>query len=222
MQRILEPELMDDDEQALAYHNADFSESHGKRVHLFRDRLPSTHFRGNVLDLGCGSGDIVFRFAKAFPNLTFTAVDGSAPMLKIANDELRKMGNLRERISFVEAFIPSNAIPRDDYSIIMSHSFLHHLHDPSVLWSTINKLANKKTFIFVADLRRPDSPAAATQIIKEQAADEPEVLRVDFYNSLCAAFTIAELKEQLAAAGLSSLTVEPVGDIHVLIYGSAR
>lgn len=222
MQRILEPELMDDLEQARAYHNADFSESHGQRVNLFRDRLPSTHFRGKVLDLGCGSGDIIFRFAKAFDQLQFAAVDGSEAMLSIARNELRKNSTLLPRVEFVEAFIPSDSIPVDDYKVIMSHSFLHHLHNPLVLWTTIKQFARPNTFIFVADLKRPPSLEAAKQIIEEQAAGEPEVLRLDFYNSLCAAFTLDEISDQLTTAGLDHLTVESVGDNHVLIYGMAR
>jgi ubiquinone/menaquinone biosynthesis C-methylase UbiE len=219
MQRILEPELMDDPDQALAYHQADFSDSHGQRVELFRARVPTTHLNGKVLDLGCGSGDIVFRFAKAFENIHIVAVDGSDAMLEIANDELNNTPTLKNRINFVKTFIPSTDIPEDKYTIVMSHSFLHHLHDPSVLWTTIKQHAKPNTFVFVADLRRPQSQAAAQSIIDEQAADEPEILRVDFYNSLCAAFTVEEIAEQLSMAGLNQLTVEAVGDNHVLIYG---
>lgn len=221
MQRILEPELMDDEEQALAYHNADFSESHGQRVGLFRDRLPATHFRGTVLDIGCGSGDIVFRFAKAFESLNIVAVDGSDAMLDIAKRELHQNTKLVERIQFAKAFIPSDDVPKNNYNIIMSHSFLHHLHNPMVLWETIKQYARPNTFIFVTDLLRPESEAGATNIIKEQAADEPEVLKVDFYNSLCAAFTPEELRKQLSTAGLDYLSVEEVSDTHVLIYGKA-
>ena len=36
MRRILEPELMDDAEQARAYHEADFSVAHGERIGIFR------------------------------------------------------------------------------------------------------------------------------------------------------------------------------------------
>ncbi len=219
MQRIPEPELMDDLVQAKAYHDADFSESHGLRLELFGQRVPSTHLNATVLHIGCGSGDIVFRFANAFQNLHITAVDGSDAMLDIANRELRSMPAIRERVSFVKAFIPSNDIPKDSYSIIMSHSFLHHLHDPSGLWQTIKQHANPNTYIFVADLRRPSSTEAAKQIIDQQAATEPEILQVDFYNSLCAAFTPEEISQQLLAASLDHLTVETVGDNHVLIYG---
>lgn len=203
-------------EQAEAYDQADFSEAHGRRIDLFRERY-GRELTGAVLDIGCGSGDILERFAKKFPKATFTGVDGSEPMLELSRRRMAKAA-LSKRMSFVRAFIPSGDVPKQDYSVIMSHSLLHHLHEPSVLWNTVKQLAGKGTFIFVADLRRPKSEKDVARIVEERSGDEPEVLKQDFYNSLCAAFTAEEIRAQLVAAGLS-LKVEEVGDIHVLVYG---
>ena len=71
MQRIPEPELMDDPEQALAYTRADFSASHGARVQIFQTLYPQLRLNGPALDLGCGSGDVLLRFARAYPGGTF-------------------------------------------------------------------------------------------------------------------------------------------------------
>ncbi len=43
----------------------------------------------------------------------------------------------------------------------------------------------------------------------------------DFYNSLCAAFTPAEIEAQLAAAGLPGFTVQTVTDHHLVAFGTA-
>ncbi|HKL77338.1 MAG TPA: SAM-dependent methyltransferase, partial [Gammaproteobacteria bacterium] len=51
------------------------------------------------------------------------------------------------------------------------------------------------------------------------AGDEPEQLRTDFYQSLMAAFTPAEVEWQLAAAGLEGLNVRSVSDRHLLVSG---
>jgi ubiquinone/menaquinone biosynthesis C-methylase UbiE len=206
-------------EQAEAYDQADFSEAHGRRVELFTQRY-GRELTGTVLDLGCGSGDILERFAKKFTKASFLGVDGSDPMLELSRRRMAKAG-LSRRMNFLRAFIPSPEIPKQDYSVIMSHSLLHHLHEPKVLWETIKPLAGKSTFVFVADLRRPKSEKDVARIVEELSGDEPDVLKQDFYNSLCAAFTADEIKAQLAAAGLK-LTVEEVGDIHVLVYGPGR
>ena len=66
MERIPEPELMDEAEQARAYAEADFSGPHDMFVQLFREAFPDTAPAGAVLDLGCGPADVTRRFASAF------------------------------------------------------------------------------------------------------------------------------------------------------------
>ena len=216
MKRIPEPELMEDMEQAEAYDRADFSAAHGRRVELFAERYGSD-IAGAVLDLGCGSGDIIERFAKRFPQAQFIGVDGSFAMLELSRHRMMRAG-IAERMDFVEALIPSADIPHEDYDVVMSHSLLHQLHHPEVLWQTIADVAPKDSFVFVADLRRPESAEAAQAIIDRLSADEPEVLRRDFYNSLCAAFTKEEIAAQLKEAGLN-LKIEETGENHILVYG---
>jgi hypothetical protein len=58
--------------------------------------------------------------------------------------------------------------------------------------------------------------------VDQYAPDEPDVLRRDFYNSLCAAFTPGEIADQLDAAGLDGYAVEPVTDRHLVITGRVR
>ncbi len=70
------------------------------------------------------------------------------------------------------------------------------------------------------DLRRPDSSQAAQEIVETVTTDEAEVLRIDFYNSLLAAFTPDEIREQLKAAAMN-LDVTLSGDRHMLIKGYA-
>ena len=73
--------------------------------------------------------------------------------------------------------------------------------------------------VFVADLRRPATTEEAARIVANESASEPEVLQRDYYNSLCAAFEPAEVRAQLAAAGLTTLTVVPEGEHHLMVYG---
>ena len=65
MDRILEPELMDDPEQARVYAQADFEKENQGFVDRFCEYFPDFS-EGHVLDLGCGPGDIAIRFALAF------------------------------------------------------------------------------------------------------------------------------------------------------------
>jgi hypothetical protein len=110
-------------------------------------------------------------------------------------------------------------LPRSSYDIIISKSVLHHLHQPSSFWDTVRRYSCPGTYILVKDLIRPNDEAAAQQLVNTCAADEPELFKRDFYNSLLASFTVDEVKEQLFVAQLNQLTVSVVSDRHLLIAG---
>src|SRR5215831_7244841 len=89
MERIPEPELMNEQDQAAAYAAADWSESHGKIPGYFRERFP-TFSSGRVLDLGCGTADVTVRFVRAFSGVTALGVDGSDAMLAFGQRRVRE------------------------------------------------------------------------------------------------------------------------------------
>src|SRR5688572_6872428 len=132
MKRLVEPELMSAEEQTRAYAQADFAAAHSAYPKLFAEKFPGRPKRATVLDLGCGPCDVTIRFAQANPGYTFHAVDGSAAMLRFAKSAV-KAASLSRRIKSIEGFIPGAPIPRRSYDIILSSSFLHHLHDPQIL-----------------------------------------------------------------------------------------
>ncbi len=219
MERVLEPELMDDREQAEAYANADFEAPHSRVIELFDSEFPGIEIKGRILDLGCGPGDITFRFAKRFPDATIVGVDGASAMIQLANERKTREQGVTDKVTFIVGFIPGAAIPDGPYDLIVSNSLLHHLHQPDVLWETILNYAVSGTKIFIADLMRPESKKEAARLVNQYSGDEPEVLQTDFYNSLLAAFKPTEVEQQLADADLSELAVKVVSDRHITIYG---
>jgi 2-polyprenyl-3-methyl-5-hydroxy-6-metoxy-1,4-benzoquinol methylase len=129
-----------------------------------------------------------------------------------------KQEGLTHRTTFVKAIIPVDEIPQKSYCLIVSNSLLHHLHNPDVLWQAIRQHSNSETVLFIADLCRPDSNKKAKQTVDEFAANEPEILRHDFYHSLLAAFRPKEIKNQLIKAGLGHLSIIQKGH-HLFVYG---
>jgi SAM-dependent methyltransferase len=220
MERIPEPELMDDPVQALAYTLADFSSSHGRRVAIFQQLFPRFTLTGSVLDLGCGSGDVLMRFARAFPQARFIGLDGSKPMLDLARRAIEADPALCARVQVIEGVLPQCTLPSERWQLIMSHSLLHQLHEPMGLWQTIARLGAAGCAVFVADLRRPASRAEAQRLVQQNSAHEPEILQRDFFNSLCAAFEPDEVRAQLAAANLRQLSVQPQEPYHLTVHGT--
>ena len=218
MDRIPEPELMDDPAQALAYARADFEQPHTQFIAQFRACFPDWSGRGHVLDLGCGPGDICRRFAQAFPETVVHGVDAAPAMLHIGREDLRTAG-LDRRVELFKGYLPGALLPREHYDTVISNSLLHHLYDPLALWHSILRHAAPGAPVFVMDLRRPENHEQALKLVERYAAGEPEVLRRDFYNSLLAAYRVEEMLAQLAALGIDWLQVEALGDRHVIAHG---
>jgi ubiquinone/menaquinone biosynthesis C-methylase UbiE len=216
MKRLLEPELMEDESQVKAYAEADFEIPHNAFIERLKSFIGPSGFDGTALDLGCGPGDISFRFAKAFPLSKVHAVDGSQTMLNYAKSALTPA--LAERISFIPGLLPDVSLPRAGYEIIFSNSLLHHLPDPQTLWHSVKKYSKPGARIIVMDLLRPADIKDAQTMVNSYAAGEPEILQRDFYHSLLAAFSMEEIKEQIECAGLN-LHFEQISDRHVFITG---
>jgi SAM-dependent methyltransferase len=218
MERIPEPDLMNEASQALAYAEADFAEPHNRCMELLRNSLPDLPQTGLAVDLGCGPGDITIRFARTFPGWKADGIDGAAAMLSYGDAAVRQ-ADLSDRIQLVETYLPNGDAPHAAYDLIFSNSLLHHLTDPQILWQSIHRWSKPGTGIFIMDLMRPDTSAIATEFVSQYAANEPEILRRDFYNSLLAAYTIAEIQTQLQQAQLAYLSVKPVSDRHFIVWG---
>ncbi len=216
MQRVLEPELMDDPAQSLAYAKADFEEENRGFVERFLECFPDIK-AGHVLDLGCGPADIPIRLARALPECRVTGVDGSAPMIALGVEAVRTAG-LANRITLRCERIQETVLAERADAVI-SNSLLHHVPNALQFWYAVRQLAKPGAAVLVMDLLRPDSPEAAQAIVDRYAAAEPAILRRDFYNSLLAAFTDDEVAAQLTEMNLSRLLIDVPDDRHWVVGG---
>ena len=73
--------------------------------------------------------------------------------------------------------------------------------------------------MLIMDLKRTRDEDHAREIVATYAGSEPQVLQLDFYNSLLAAFTPSEIQLQLKEAGLDGLSVIEVSDRHLVVTG---
>jgi ubiquinone/menaquinone biosynthesis C-methylase UbiE len=216
MNRILEPELMDDPKQAEVYARADFAEENQGFVDRFKEYFPEFS-QGRVLDLGCGPADIPIRFARLYPACQIIGVDASAPMIQLGEQALKQV-DLTDRITLrcerLDAVAGANIA-----DAAISNSLLHHLPNPLQFWQKLRQLVKPGSPVLVMDLLRPESPEAAQAIVDQYAANEPDILRRDFYNSLLAAFTEDEIGSQLARMNLTRLLIDIPDDRHWVVGG---
>jgi len=219
MKRIPESELMETDEQARAYSEADFEAPHSMFVNLFVERF-GAEIRGDVLDAGCGPADIAVRFAEACSCCTVHGVDASEAMIRYGQERVSAHG-LEERIRLYQGYLPGVELPVERFQTVMVNSLLHHLPAPGMMWDILKQYASAGSSVpvFVMDLIRPASIEDAAGLVEQYCGDEAEVLKRDFYNSLLAAYRPEEVRLQLAEAGLDFLEVEVVSDRHFVVWG---
>lgn len=217
MQRIPEPELMEDEAQVRAYAEADFEAPHSSFIELFKQVFPTLSITGSVLDLGCGPADISLRFARAYPDCEIHGVDAAAAMLTFGDKAVRQ-ADLAHRVRLLTGYLPGACLPRRHYDVVISNSLLHHLADPMTLWLTVKDYAAVGAPVFIMDLMRPASQRQARALVAEYAADEPKVLQHDFYHSLLAAYTPLEVEQQLSSLALP-FSVRVVSDRHLVVSG---
>lgn len=219
MQRITEPELMDEAEQAAAYAGADFQDANNRFCEaLSRLELDDS---AHVLDLGCGPADIPIRIAHENPDLRIWAVDGADAMLAHARRRIADGDAcLVDRVTLVLGLLGAldGRLPQAKFDAVISNSLLHHLHDPQLLWREIAARARPGAAVLVMDLQRPANEASVQALVDQYTAGAPGILRRDFAASLRAAFTPDEVNQQLRQAGLD-LRAHPTSDRHLMVSG---
>ncbi len=218
LERLAEPDLMDDMAQAEAYAMADFAAPHDTFVALYQDKLGPPPAGARVLDLGCGPGDVCVRFARRYGDCSVVGLEGAAAMLEFGARIVADAG-LQSRVQLRRVYLPVETVADAPFDAVISNSLLHHLRDPLTLWSSIRRFGRPGAPVFVMDLMRPESCDSLRALVEEYASGEPEILQRDFAASLHAAYRPDEVRQQLQHSGLEHLAIEVVSDRHLIVFG---
>ncbi len=219
---------MDTEIQAKAYANADFSLSDKAFIKVLSQYLFQTsktlEVKSLIVDLGCGPGNVTERLALKWPHSKVIGIDGSEAMLDIARDRKRQIFSQHQGPQYLLSDIRKFANGSEQlYSLadlIVSNSFLHHLHEPSIYWTLIKRMSRRGSTVFLRDLRRPQSEEEAIRLQQKLPPNDSDILKRDFLASLKAAFTVGEVKQQIKFAGMNNLNVVEVGDRYLEVIGT--
>ncbi len=229
LDRVTEPELMEGGEQIKAYSNADFDCSDNAFMNFLEKLLDKRSLKINrdslIIDLGCGPGNITERLALKWPNSRVVGVDGSIAMLREAEKRKDEMNFRFSKGTFsyvcMDIFAltenPPNFLLGAD--LVVSNSFIHHIHEPSKFWLAVKNISSFKTFHFHRDLRRPSTIEEAFLLQKKYLPKVTGVLARDYLSSLRAAYTVKEVMSQIDDMGLDAMFVDELEDRYLEIYG---
>ena len=230
MERIPEPELMEEKKQVISYDEADFSEGEVNLInqidhYLLRKNI-SLGEKDLIVDLGCGPGNISEKLAIKWPNTEVIGIDGSKEMIlraeynkNISNNQ-KKLKNLLYICSDIKDIKSDNFLFNKEISLLVSNSLIHHITYIEDFFNTIKSLSSNSTVNFHKDLKRPLDEKSALELKAQCSKIYNETLTNDYYASLKASYTFKELKKFTLENNLSSLEVFEDGDKYLIVYGN--
>ncbi len=211
LERVLEPEVMDSDAEAISYDAMDHSEVNERFVADLIQWLPVGEQLSPALDLGTGTARIPMEWCKTVPNAKVIATDLAASMLELASTNIAAAG-FRDRIELCQCDAKSLPFQDDQFPLVFSNSIIHHIPDPVAALREIARVAGR--WIFVRDLMRPATNADVIRLVAMYAGNESDHAKQMFDDSLRAALSLEEIRQWVAGIGFDPASVRATTDRH--------
>jgi ubiquinone/menaquinone biosynthesis C-methylase UbiE len=213
--RVLEPEVMDDANEAKEYDAMDHSQVNARFVQdlLQSEMIPSELDEPLVLDVGTGTALIPIELCQRHPHCRVLASDASVPMLELARINVA-VSLLEHRIQFHHG--DANAIEFDDalFDWVISNSLIHHTPEPVHVLAEMWRVLKPGGILFVRDLKRPESADELEQIVAAYAGHESLASQQLLRQSLHAALTTQEVATLAQSLGIPPVAVSVTSDRH--------
>lgn len=208
--RVLEPEVMDSDEEARDYDAMDHA---GVNRVFVDDFLALWDGRSPLLDVGTGTAQIPIELCRRAPGAEITAIDLAEHMLAVGRDNVRRAG-LEGHVRLECRDAKDLPYPAGSFTAVLSNSIAHHIPDPGRVLSEMARVTASGGLLFVRDLVRPDDEAALARLVDIYAAGANDSQRKMFADSLRAALTVDEVRALVTHLGFSAATVHQTSDRH--------
>jgi ubiquinone/menaquinone biosynthesis C-methylase UbiE len=212
LDRVLEPEVMDNPAEAQAYDAMD----HNQPNLAFVDRLLELGIDRckTALDLGTGPGDIPILLCGPTPDLSITAVDLAHSMLDLAKHKV-KLAGLTRRITLAQMDVKQLDLPDDSFDAVFSNTILHHIPEPAAMLAEAARVLKPGGLLLIRDLYRPETLDQLNALVDLHAAECDAEQRRLFGESLHAALTPDELRNLAQQNGLDDAQVVIDTDRHM-------
>lgn len=211
LQRVLEPEVMDTWEEAVDYDAMDFLEINTAFAQRVKQLGPSSSAK--ILDAGTGTVRIPILLCQLCPQWQIWGIDLAENMLKIGSQNVKQAG-LQDRI--VLELVDSKNLPYKDgqFEMVISNSLVHHLSDPLPFFVELKRVLHPQGAICIRDLLRPANEATMNSLVESIGTEYNDRQKKLFRDSLHAAFTIDEVNQLVAEAGIPGVKVYQSSERH--------
>jgi ubiquinone/menaquinone biosynthesis C-methylase UbiE len=220
LQRTLETEVMDTEDEARDYDAMDHTEVNARFV---SDLLAFRPQVGEVLDVGTGTARIPIELCTQAPGAKVVAIDLADHMLALARVNVTR-AKLDARIQLEKRDAKSAGWPDGKFEVVISNTILHHIPEPTDLVREMWRLTARGGTIFLRDLARPGAVEEVSALVEKHggtpASDDPRVVasherqRALFEASLHAALTLEEMRARVRSIGIPDSAVTMTSDRH--------
>lgn len=221
--RVPEPEGMEDSSEVQAYSSA-AAEAYLSKI----DDSFVEHALGLVgaaagcgIDIGCGPGQILMKLSARLPRWRFVGIDRSLAMIRRAKEARDSRERSRPNVPFVAEnlfFLVGDAgsLPFRDasFDVVLCNSVLHHIGEPSRLFSEIRRVSKPNAAILLRDLRRP-SRIRVPFHVRWYGRHYQGLMYKLYCDSVRAAYTREELSAMLRTAGIPGARPFAHGSTHL-------
>jgi len=213
--RVLEPEVMDDLEEAVEYNDMDFTQVNRS----FVDDLIQYATRGgnalgrDILDLGTGTARIPVELCTQIPDVRVMASDASTHMLELARYNI-EIHHMLDRIQLHRGDAKKLIFGREFFDGVISNSLVHHLPDCQEFFSESLRVLRPCGILFIRDLFRPESQSEVERLVALHAGTESERSQQLFRQSLQAALTLEEVAKIVSPLGIDPTCIRMTSDRH--------
>lgn len=219
LERILEPEVMDSEKEAVEYDSMDHSTVNQQFVSdllAFVQLAAGEHEEfqlGDVLDLGTGTAQIPIELCRQHEDCRVMAIDMAVSMLEIARYNVEARG-FREQITLAQVDAKAMDFEDEAFDVVISNSIIHHIPEPLGCLEEMVRVTVDDGILFIRDLMRPHDVESLELLVKTYAGDESEYSQKLFRDSLHAALSLEEIREFVTGLGFSAESVIASSDRH--------
>jgi ubiquinone/menaquinone biosynthesis C-methylase UbiE len=214
LDRVLEPEVMDEPAEAVLYDAMDHRGVNHQFLSDFISDFPEINRQSyRILDCGTGTAQIPILFCKELPDLLIVACDAADSMLAIAEKNIVAAG-LQPRVLCHRQNVTGLSYPNCSFDGLISNSLIHHLHQPHLAISEMVRVVRPGGPLFIRDLLRPESNAQIEYLVKLHAGSEPAESQQLLRQSLAAALDLLEIRQLVSRIGYPPGTVMATSDRH--------
>lgn len=117
------------------------------------NQLKKYNLKGLLIDIGCGSGNLIIQMAKNFKGVDFLGIDISKEILELAKKRAALIG-VNEIVKFKDGNVENLPLSDNSVEFIVSSFSLHHWIAPEKALREINRVLKKDGIILIFDFRR--------------------------------------------------------------------